>query len=106
MYSYDRNSGRVYSYDRRASEEIQKGSELTVVMRKGSWPSDMFNRGSTLEVTEGAGVGGTLHLKMKGQVMGGPYDFKVVSEKDGVYVLESHNDRFRRGLKVKLKSGD
>jgi hypothetical protein len=101
MYSYDRRQFRVV-----ASDVLPKDAELTVVMRKGQWPSDMFNKGSVLTVTDGASVGGTLNLKMKGQVMGGPYDFKVVSEKDGVFLLESTNDRFKRGLKVKLKGSD
>lgn len=96
MYSYDRRNFRA------ASEALPKDTELSVLLRKGSWPSDMFNRGSILTVTDGGNVGSTLKLKMKGQVMGGPYDFKVVSEKDGVYTLVSSNDRFLRGLKVKI----
>jgi hypothetical protein len=87
------------------SDAIPKDTELSVLMRKGQWPSDMFNRGSILTVTDGGSVGGPLKLKMKGQVMGGPYDFKVVSEKDGAFTLESANDRFKRGLKVKIKGG-
>ena len=95
----------MYSYDRRVgSEAISKGAELVVVMRKGQWPSDMFNKGSVLTVTDGGGLGETIWLKIKGQVMGGPYDFKVASVKDGTYTLESVNDRFKRGLKVKLRN--
>jgi hypothetical protein len=100
MYSYDRRNFRI------ASDQIPKDTELTVLMRKGQWPSDMFNKGSILTVTDGGSVGGTLMLKIKGQVMGGPYDFKIVSEKDGAYTLESANDRFKRGLKVRVKGGD
>lgn len=99
MYSYDRRNFRVVA----DSEALPKDTELSVLMRKGQWPSDMFNRGSILTVTDGGSVGGSLKLKMKGQVMGGPYDFKIVSEKGGAYTLESTNDRFKRGLKVKIK---
>ncbi len=101
MYSYDRRNFRVV-----ASDALSKDTELSVLMRKGQWPSDMFNRGSILTVTDGGSVGSTVKLKMKGQVMGGPYDFKVVSEKDGAYTLESSNDRFKRGLKVRIKAAD
>lgn len=96
-----------YSYDRRhlvASDAIAKGAELVSLMRKGPWPSDMFNKGSILTVTDGAAVGGILKLKMKGQTMGGPYDFKVVQQKDDIFILESANDRFRRGLKVQIRA--
>lgn len=97
----------MYSYDRRhlvASDAIAKGAELTVLMRKGQWPSDMFNKGSILTVTDGGSVGGMVKLKMKGQTMGGPYDFKVSQQKDDVFVLESSNDMFRRGLKVQIRA--
>ncbi len=94
-----------YSYDRRAASEdgIPKGAELTVVLRRGQWPTDMFTRGSTLEVTKGAGIGEIIELKHKGQVMGGPYDFKIVEKKGENYTLDSNNDRFKRSIKVKLK---
>lgn len=97
----------MYSYDRRrvmASDVIAKGAELTVLMRKGSWPTDMFTKGSILTVTDGASMGGILKLKMKGQTMGGPYDFKVTQQKDDIFVLESDNDMFRRGIKVQIRN--
>lgn len=97
---------KAYTYDRtvKASDAIATGAELTSLMRKGQWPSDMFNKGSILTVTDGASLGGILKLKIKGQVMGGPYDFKIVQQKDDIFILESANDRFRRGLKVQLRS--
>jgi hypothetical protein len=102
MYNYDRRNFRVV-----ASDVLPKGTELVVQMRKGPWPSDMFNKGSLLTVTDGASVGGVLKLQMKGQTMGGPYDFKVLSEKDGMYTLLSSNDKFAaRGIKVRVKGND
>jgi hypothetical protein len=98
MYSYDRRNFRVV-----ASDAIPVGTELSVLMRKGPWPSDMFTRGSTLVVKDGGSVGSVIKLSIKGQTMGGPYEFKILSEKEGVFTLLSNNDKFAaRGLKVKI----
>ncbi len=100
MYSYDRRNFRIT-----ASDAISVGTELTVLLRKGPWPSDMFTKGSTLVVKDGGSVGGVIKVGIKGSTMGGPYEFKILSEKDEVYTLLSNNDKFAaRGLKVKIKS--
>lgn len=100
MYSYDRRNFRVV-----ASDAVPNGTELTILLRKGPWPSDMFTKGSTLVVKDGGSVGSLIKVAIKGSTMGGPYDFKILSEKEGVYTLLSANEKFAaRGLKVKIKS--
>ena len=87
-----------------APRSIKKGEELIITMRKGQWASDMFVKGEPLVVEKGGDVGDIIQVKEKGQVMAlHPYDFKVAAYKDGVYLLESANDMFRRGLKVRPK---
>jgi hypothetical protein len=96
-----------YTYDRTAKEaepapELKEGQELVVTMRMGSWPPDMFNKGTTFIVK--SVDGDKLMLKEKGHVMSlSDHAFRVSGHKNGVFTLESSNDRFKRGLKVKLK---
>lgn len=100
MYSYDRRNFRVVA----DGDALPKGTEISILLRKGPWPTDMFTRGSILTVVDGASVGGVLKVKERGQTMGGPYDFKILSEKEGVYTLLSINENFAaRGLKVRVK---
>lgn len=104
MYSYDRTAG--YSYDRSRTADgdaLPKDTVVTVEARKGPWPSDMFPRGAILIIKDGGSVGGTLTLKERGQTMGGPYEFKILSEKEGVYTLLSTGNFAARGIKVKVK---
>jgi hypothetical protein len=97
--------GVTESKAKKASDAVPQGTELTVLLRKGPWPTDMFTKGSTLVVKDGGSVGSVIKLSIKGQTMGGPYEFKILSEKEGIYTLLSNNDKFgARGLKVKIKS--
>jgi hypothetical protein len=84
-----------------ATTGLPTGSEIKVLVRRGSWPPDMYRKGVLAKVLQGGKVGDEVKIKEKGEVMSSGQTFRLAANKDGTFQLIG-DPRFKRALKVKV----
>lgn len=84
-----------------AGTELATGAKLKVLYRRGSWPPDMYTKGTLVEVVKGGKVGEKVTVKMKGDVMSRGQTYTLQANKDGTFFLVG--DSFKRKLKVQVQ---